>query len=103
MGKKENATKALEILETAWKTKSAILLTDDYVYMMMQLEPGKWQEASFVFDDGTLEVRELDAEKALMLLIEEVTTGLPGYDKYITVQDNESKEKVAERLKSVKG
>jgi hypothetical protein len=70
---------------------------------MMQLEPGKWQEASFVFDDGSLEVRELDTEKALMLLIEEVTTGLPGYDSYITVQDNESKEKVVERLKSVKG
>jgi hypothetical protein len=102
MGKKENAAKALEILEKAWKTKSAILLTDDYLYIMQQIEPGKWQETSFIFEDGSLEERELDAEKALMLLIEEVTTGLPGYDSYITVQDNETKEKVEERLKSVK-
>ena len=103
MGKKENATKTLELLETAWKTKSAILLTDDYLYLMYQLEPGKWQEASFIFDDGSLEVRELDTEKALMLLIEEITTGLPGYDSYIVVQDNESKDKVTERIKSIAG
>ncbi len=68
--KKQNAAKALEILECAWKTKSAILLTDDYVYMIFQTAPGKWQETSFIFSDGSLEVRDLDAEKALMLLIE---------------------------------
>jgi hypothetical protein len=101
--KKENATKALEILETAWKTKSAILLTDDYVYMIFQTAPGKWQEASLIFSDGSLEVHELDAEKALMLLIEEVTTGLPGYNSYTVVTDNETKTKAVERIKAVGG
>jgi len=98
--KKQNATKALEILETAWKTKSAILLTDDYVYMIFQMGPGKWQEASFIFNDGSLEVRELDAEKALMLLIEEVTTGLPGYSSYTVITDNDTKSKAVERIKA---
>jgi hypothetical protein len=101
--KKQNATKALEILETAWKTKSAILLTDDYAYMIFQTAPGKWQETSFIFNDGSLEVRELDAEKALMLFIEEVTTGLPGYNSYTVVTDNDTKAKVVERIKAVGG
>jgi hypothetical protein len=100
MSKKENSTKALEIFEEAWKTKSAILLTDDYLYMMLQLKEGKWKEASFIFEDASLEVRELEAEKALMLLIEEITTGLPGYDSYTIVLDNESKENVKERVES---
>lgn len=103
MSKTKNAAKTLELLEEAWKTKSAILMTDDYVYMMLQLEANKWKEVSFIFDDGSIEIRELDAEKALMLLIEEITTGLPGYKSYTVVQDNESKEKVAERIKAVTG
>lgn len=100
MSKEENSTKALEIFEEAWKTKSAILLTDDYLYMMLQLKDGKWKEASFIFEDASLEVRELEAEKALMLLIEEITTGLPGYESYTIVLDNESKENVKERVES---
>ena len=100
MSKQENAAKVLEIFEEAWKTKSAILLTYDYLYMMLQLEPGKWKEASFIFEDATLETRELDSEKALMFFIEEITTGLPGYESYTIVLDNESKEKVKERVQA---
>lgn len=100
MSKEENAKKTLEIFEEAWKTKSAILLTDDYLYMMFQVGEEQWKEASFIFDDASLEVRELDAEKALMLLIEEITTGLPSYESYTIVLDNESKEKVNERVQA---
>jgi hypothetical protein len=100
MSKEENVTKTLEILEEAWKTKSAILMTDDYVYLLYQVSEGNWKEASFIFDDASLEVRDLDAENALMLLIEEITTGLPGYDSYTTVLDNESREKVKEKVQA---
>ena len=100
MTKKENAKKALEILEEAWKVKSAILLTDDYLYMMYQVSEGKWKEVSFIFDDASIEVRDLDSEKALMLLIEEITTGLPGYDSYTTVLDNDSRETAKEKIQA---
>jgi hypothetical protein len=100
MSKAENATKTLEILEEAWKVKSAILLTDDYLYMMYQVGEGKWKEASFIFDDASLEERELDSEKALMLLIEEITTGLPGYESYTTVLDNDTRETVKEKVEA---
>ncbi len=100
MSKKENANKTLKLLEDAWKSKSAILLTDDYLYMMFQIEAGKWKEASFIFDDASLEERDLDSEKALMLLIEEITTGLPGYKSYTTVLDNDSRETVKEKIQA---
>ena len=100
MSKEENANKTLEILEEAWKVKSAILMTDDYLYMMYQIGEGKWKEASFIFDDASLEVRDLDAEKALMLLIEEITTGLPGYDSYTTVLDNDTRETAKEKIQA---
>lgn len=100
MSKEENANKTLELLEEAWKTKSAILLTDDYLYMMYQLEEGKWKEVSFIFDDASLEVRDLDTEKALLLLIEEITTGLPGYESYTTVLDNDTREQAKEKIQT---
>ena len=100
MSKEENANKTLELLEEAWKVKSAILMTDDYLYMMYQVEEGKWKEASFIFDDASLEVRDLDTEKALLLLLEEITTGLPGYEKYTTVLDNDAREKVKEKVQA---
>jgi len=101
MNKQENAKKAIELVDQAWKAKSAILLTDDYLYLLFQVEPGKWQEASFIFEDGSLEIRQLDPERALMYFIEEVTTGLPNFDSYIVVTDNESKAKVTERLHAI--
>ncbi|MFW9832038.1 MAG: hypothetical protein ACFFD8_09720 [Candidatus Thorarchaeota archaeon] len=100
MSKEENANQTLEILEEAWKAKSAILLTDDYLYMMYQIDEGKWKEASFIFDDASLEVRDLDTEKALLLLIEEITTGLPGYKTYTTVLDNDTREQVKEKVQA---
>jgi hypothetical protein len=100
MSKEENANKTLEILEEAWKVKSAILMTDDYLYMMYQIGEGKWKEASFIFDDASLEVRDLDAEKALMLLIEEITTGLPSYDSYTTILDNDTRETAKEKVQA---
>ncbi len=100
MSKQENAKQALELLEEAWKTKSAIVMTDDYVYIMYKLDSGKWKEVSFIFDDASIEVRELKPEKALMLLIEEITTGLPGYEKYTVVQDNDTKETVTEKIQT---
>ena len=75
-------------------------MTDDYLYMMFQVGEGKWKEASFIFDDATLEVRDLDSEKALMLLIEEIRTGLPGYDSYTTVLDNDTREAVKEKVQA---
>ncbi len=100
MSKKENANKTLELLEEAWKTKSAILLTEDYLYMMYQQEEGKWKEVSFIFDDASLDVRDLDTEKALLLLIEEITTGLPGYESYTTVLDNDTREQAKEKIQA---
>ncbi len=107
MSKQENATKALVILEEAWKTKSATFLTDDYLYVLTSKGPGKWQETSFVFSDGSLQIRELESEKALMFLIEEITTGLAGSldagKDYIIVSNPASQAKVAERIKSIAG
>jgi len=100
MSKEENSNKVLELLEEAWKVKSAIVMTDDYLYMMFQVGEGKWKEASFIFDDASLEVRDLDTEKALMLLIEEITTGLPGYKSYTTVLDNDTRETVKEKVQA---
>ena len=100
MSKEENAKKTLELLEEAWKANSAILMTDDYLYIMFQVGEGKWKEASFIFDDATLEVRDLDSEKALMLLIEEIRTGLPGYDSYTTVLDNDTREAVKAKVQA---
>ena len=42
----------------------------------------------------------MDSEKALMLLIEEITTGLPGYDSYTTVLDNDTREAVREKVQA---
>ncbi len=100
MSKAENAKKVLELLEEAWKVKSAILLTDDYLYMMYKVDEGKWKEVSFIFDDASLEERDLDSEKALMLLLEEITTGLPSYDSYTTVLDNDTRETVKEKVQA---
>ena len=105
MSKQENATKALTILEEAWKTKSATFLTDDYLYVLTNKGPDKWQETSFVFADGSLQTRELESEKALMFLIEEITTGLAGSldagKDYVIVSNPASQAKVTERIKSL--
>ena len=105
MSRQENATKTLGILEEAWKTKSVTFLTDDYLYILVNKEPGKWQEASFVFSDGSLQIRELESEKALMFLIEEITTGLAGSldagKNYVIVSNPASQAKVTERIQSL--
>jgi hypothetical protein len=107
MSKQENAAKVLGILEEAWKAKAATFLTDDYLYVLINKGPGKWQETSFVFADGSLQIRELESEKALMFLIEEITTGLAGSldsgKDYVIAFNPASQAKVTERIKSLAG
>jgi hypothetical protein len=73
----------VEILNSAMEPgiTSVIVHTKDYIYVVYSLDPEKkkWKEASYKYQGEALSVRELEAPKALMYLVEELTRGLPGY------------------------
>jgi len=105
MEKKENAQKMLEFIEEAWKSSpSIVLMTDDYVYALWPLDEERktWKEVSFVFDDGSLEVSERPAHKALQLFIKEVSLALPNYKNVvIAAEDREKLNKILKRIEEL--
>lgn len=104
MAKEENVKKMLEILDKAWGIMpSAIIYTDDYVYVLFPLDDSKekWQEVSFTMPEGSIETRELTAKEALIYLMEEVTKGLPNYVELPIVTEIEDLDAVKEKVKGV--
>ncbi|MFX0067791.1 MAG: hypothetical protein ACFFA1_01495 [Promethearchaeota archaeon] len=73
----ENAQRIVDFLEKAWETTSVIAFTDDYVYCL-SFDPGTsmWKEASYMFKERELQIRNLSSDKALLYLIEELTKGI---------------------------
>lgn len=105
MAKKENAQKMLEFVEEAWKSSpSVVLMTDDYVYALWPSDEERktWREASFVFEDGSLEVSEHPAHIALQLFIKEVSIALPNYKNVvIAAEDREKLNKILKRIEEI--
>ena len=66
--------------------KSIVVYTKDYIYSLRSVggDLETWKEAVFEFP-GTLTEKDMPASKALALLIEELTQGLPGYFEEIPV------------------
>jgi len=65
----------------AREKKSLILRTDDYIYVLYPTDDTfeKRVEVSYIFMDKLVEIKEMDAKEAILSLIEEVGTALPGY------------------------
>jgi len=67
------------IEETQEPGKSSIIIyTKDYIYCLISKDASTWTEAVFEFPDS-FSTKEIPSNKALLLLIEELTRGLPGY------------------------
>ncbi|MFX0096213.1 MAG: hypothetical protein ACFE7E_00465 [Candidatus Hodarchaeota archaeon] len=78
----ENAQRIADFLEKAWEKTSIIASTDDYVYCLsFDPEKSMWTEASYMFKEQDLQIRDLSPEKALLYLIEELTKGISQYTK----------------------
>ncbi|MFX1297044.1 MAG: hypothetical protein ACFFD2_19605 [Promethearchaeota archaeon] len=98
--------KMIEILQNATKpgVPSVVINTKDYIYCLVanDAELTSWKEASMTFPDCSLEEKDLPAGKALMLLIEELTKGLPGYVTDLPIAKNEGEiGTFIERIKSL--
>ncbi|MHA1232257.1 MAG: hypothetical protein ACTSRP_15855 [Candidatus Helarchaeota archaeon] len=98
------ADEMVEILNAAMSpgTTSVIIQTKDYVYLVYSLDPEKtkWKEVSYTFDGSSLDIRELEAPKALMYLIEELTRGLPGYFPELPfIKDQNELEELIKKIK----
>ncbi len=96
----------IEILESATKpgVPAIVISTKDYIYCLVanDAELTSWKEASMTFPDGSLEEKDISAGKALMLLIEELTKGLPGYVDNLPIAKNEVEIGAAiDRVKSL--
>ena len=74
---KDEMTKLMEETQQPG-TSSIIIYTKDYIYCLISKDQKTWREASFEFPDS-FSVKEIPTDKALLLLIEELTRGLPGY------------------------
>lgn len=81
-------------------TRSLVIYTQDYVYCLISSEDLEtWTEVSFEFPD-TLQKKDRKASVALANLIEELTTGLPGYFPEIpVVKDPGEINKIKEMVK----
>lgn len=104
--KKENAKKMIEYVQKAWSvTPSLVLMTEDYVYALWPIDDERetWKEASFTFVDGELEVKEMPARRALMLLIEEIALALPSYKQLLIATDKDKLEEIIKKLKEYAG
>ena len=62
---------------------SVIIYTKDYIYCLVS-QGDAWKEAVFEFP-GSFSTKDIPADKALLLLIEELTKGLPGYFEQIPI------------------
>lgn len=101
--KKANAEWMVKFLEAVWNQKTISLHTKDYIYVLTKPDPAKsvWKEVSYTFLDGGLEVKDVDPEKALLLLIEEFQGGVSGYSEYNIplIKDADSLKKALDSLK----
>ncbi|MGQ4911441.1 MAG: hypothetical protein ACTSV3_02735 [Candidatus Thorarchaeota archaeon] len=88
------------LLAEAWeKTPSFICSNDDYIYCLYPADDTKtkWIEASLTFPDGSLDKKEIDATKAIALLIEELKV-LPNYGAESIVTTKGKLDEAAGRL-----
>ena len=104
--KKANAEWMIKFLEAVWNQKTISFHTKDYLYVLTKPDPSQsvWKEVSFTFLDGGLELKDVDPEKALMLLIEEMQGGIGAYSEYNTplVKDAEQLKKALDELREIK-
>ncbi|MHA1636761.1 MAG: hypothetical protein ACTSUB_01995 [Candidatus Thorarchaeota archaeon] len=101
--KAENAKAFGALLAQAWEnTPSFICSNDDYIYCLYPADDSKekWIEVSLTFPDGSLDQKEIDAVKAIALLVE-VMKLLPtsGVDSIVTSKGK--LDQVASRLASL--
>ncbi len=61
-----------------------MIYTKDYIYCLVSKDASNWKEAVFEFP-GSFSIKDIPADKALLLLLEELTKGLPGYYKDLPV------------------
>ncbi|MFW9909222.1 MAG: hypothetical protein ACFFEF_11665 [Candidatus Thorarchaeota archaeon] len=102
--KAENAKTFGALLAKAWEnTPSFICSNDDYIYCLFPADDtkAKWLEASLTFPDGSLDRKEIDAVKAIALLVEELKV-LPTYGAESIVTSKDKLDQVASRLASLK-
>ena len=104
--KKANAEWMVKFLEAVWNQKTISFHTKDYLYVLTKPDPSKpvWKEVSFTFLDGGLEIKDVDPEKALMLLIEEMQGGIGAYEEFNTplVKDAVELKKAVDALRAIK-
>ncbi len=53
--------------------------TDDYLYALIPTGGDKWKELVLMKEENDLSADEMDADRAFLMLMEEVEKGLPGY------------------------
>ena len=98
--KAENAKTFGGLLVRAWEnTPSFICSNDDYIYCLFPADETlkKWIEASITFPDGSLDQKEIDSEKAIALLVEELKV-LPTYGADTIVTSKGKLDEVASKL-----
>ncbi len=101
--KAENAKTFGALLAQAWEnTPSFICSNDDYIYCLFPSDDGKekWLEASLTFPDGSLEKKEIDAVRAIALLVEELKV-LPTYGADSIVNSKDKLDRLASKLASL--
>ncbi|MCF2137478.1 MAG: hypothetical protein K9W43_09635 [Candidatus Thorarchaeota archaeon] len=101
--KAENAKAFGAVLAEAWEhTPSFICSNDDYIYCLYPADETKekWIEASITFPDGSLDKKEIDAVKAIALLVEELKV-LPTYGADSIVTSKAKLDEAAGRLASL--
>ncbi|MGQ4870724.1 MAG: hypothetical protein DRO73_07795 [Candidatus Thorarchaeota archaeon] len=98
--KAENAKAFGALLAQAWEhTPSFICSNEDYIYCLFPADETKekWIEASITFPDGSLDKKEIDAVKAIALLVEELKV-LPTYGAETIVTTKAKLDEAAARL-----
>ena len=99
----DKATNAKEfggMLALAWESSpSFICSNDDYIYCLFPADDAKakWVEASLTFPDGSMDKKEIDSNKAIALLVEELKV-LPTYGVSTIVTTKAQLDEVASRL-----
>lgn len=105
MGNKaENAKSFGMLLAKAWEnTPSFICSNNDYIYCLFPADSTKekWLEASITFPDGSMDKKEIDAVKAIALLVEELKV-LPDYGADSIVTSKAKLDEAAARLATLK-
>lgn len=98
--KAENAKAFGVLLAQAWEnTPSFICSNDDYIYCLLPSDEAKtkWIEASLTFPDGSLDKKEIDSNRAIALLIEELKV-IPTYGADSIVTTKAQLDEVSSRL-----